>query len=218
LQHRHLRAAEELIGRRKMPVRQPRPDSVRTSSLRPGAPPAPRPEREEDGGRRVLLEAPEEDPARSPPDVQTARFIRLSERRPQHQACHPFVAAPAPLFAKFQMDPRTAVMPPALLMDSRDVLSQLHVLLRLRRLPGTRETGPSSGSKLLRSKPSFSAASLIGVPSRIMRTASSLKAWVFCGGRAASFRMAFRSMGSVFLTTPHVHFLGQAHLRRRDLG
>jgi hypothetical protein len=39
-------------------------------------------EREEDAGRRVWLEALEEDPAPVPSDVQTAHFIRLSNRRP----------------------------------------------------------------------------------------------------------------------------------------
>jgi hypothetical protein len=39
-------------------------------------------EREEEVGRRVLLEAFEEDPTQAPCDVQTARIIRLSERRP----------------------------------------------------------------------------------------------------------------------------------------
>jgi hypothetical protein len=61
------------------------PPTRRTQTLFGQAHPPPRPheeEREEDAGRRVLLEALEEDPTQAPSDVQTARIIRLSNRRP----------------------------------------------------------------------------------------------------------------------------------------
>jgi hypothetical protein len=32
-----------------------------------------------------MLKAPEEDPAQAPSEIQTARIIRLSDRRRQHQ-------------------------------------------------------------------------------------------------------------------------------------
>jgi hypothetical protein len=72
LQHRHLREAVELIGGRKMHRRQ-RASSHRFGRKSTPAPPEEDPE--EDAGRRVLLEAFEEDPTQVPSDVQVAHFI-----------------------------------------------------------------------------------------------------------------------------------------------
>ena len=77
LQHRHLREAVELIGRRKM-HRQPTAFSHRLgrkSSPRPPHEEDREEDPEEDAGRRVFLEVFEEDPTQAPSDVQVAHFI-----------------------------------------------------------------------------------------------------------------------------------------------